>query len=345
MSTMTDIRSEKKARKRRSGAVEESCAPCCAPAHLRNPLCPALRRSAHGYSLIELLITLAIFALVTAMISSVYSAFIKNAAREKSTAKAELDVSNIFWPLVKEVQSAGFGAALTGTCSPGLTIAGSDLVIHSTATGDDSLAGTWSYIGTLCAVSLPEGERVVIMNTAQKSLMGSEEVDTGGYLTNCVEDYTTNIAYWSPFVNSGDLDCYETRYALTAYGADRPARCAPGANVQKLSRSVSRTVSTNYQPIMDCVLELDYRFGCINSSTGALSWHTGTTCPTGAKLRLARIGMVVQSSTRTDTQVPSVISLFEDLGGTLQKDITLTADQRYYTWKKREQTIPLRNLE
>ena len=93
-------------------------------------------------------------------------------------------------------------------------------------------------------------------------------------------------------------------------------------------------------------LDLDYRFGCISSS-GALTWQAGTDC-VNSKLRLVKVGIVVQSSPRRDLQGSNTITLFEDLGATSQKTITLdsiNATLRYYKWRKIEQTIILKNLE
>ena len=56
------------------------------------------------------MITLVIFTIVISMIYSVFNAFIKQATSERKTAKTEMDVINVAWPLLKEIQSAGFGA-------------------------------------------------------------------------------------------------------------------------------------------------------------------------------------------------------------------------------------------
>ena len=55
------------------------------------------------------MITLVIFAVVISMIYSVFNAFIKQATSERKTAKTEMDVINVAWPLLKEIQTAGFG--------------------------------------------------------------------------------------------------------------------------------------------------------------------------------------------------------------------------------------------
>jgi len=303
-----------------------------------------------GFSLIELLVVLAVFSVVTGMIYSVYSGFIRNAVLERKVAKTELDLASTFWPLTKEIGSAGFGLAKSGTgacvLAQAIAISGSELTIHSTASGDDALSGTWGYVSGGCATGItydPAQPNVVLINNLDKSLVASVQIGTGGVITGvCDTDYRDTFAYWIPYQSGGDLQCYETKYSLRAYDAGtKPAMCAAGA--QKLSRSVSRTTTTNYEPMLDCMQALHYRFGCINAS-GALTWQTGSSCGT-SKLKLIKVGMIIQSSTRTSTQTGPSMTLFEDLGSSLVQTVSLTAEQRNYRWKKRELLISLRNLE
>lgn len=303
-----------------------------------------------GTTLVELMITLVIFTIVISMIYSVFNAFIKQATSERKTAKTEMDVINVAWPMLKEIQSAGFGVPKTGTCSSTISVSSDVLTIHSTAAGNDEYAGKWSYVGTLCAVNtidIPNGENVVVINNTDRSRLGRETVNAS-VLPNCgTNNYVNNIAYWTKTDGSGTkLECYETNYSLRTYdpASSKPATCANGT--QKLSRRVSTDTAAlgNYQPMLDCVLDLAYRFGCINTSTGNLTWQTGTDCGT-SKLRLVKVGMIVQNSTRRDFQVPTPITLFEDLGATLKRDVTLSPEQRFYKWRKIEQTITLKNLE
>lgn len=294
-----------------------------------------------GGSLVELIITLAVFSIIMSMVYSVYNAFLKHAATQRKVAKTEMDVVNVAWPLIKEIQSAGFGVPSSGTCSSYIDVSGNELTIHSTAAGDDKYAGKWSYVGSSCSVTgLPASENVAVINNLDKSLLVYTTV-TGTTLSGtCDEKYVNQIAYWIPNSSPG---CYETKYALRDYDAGtRPSMCE--STTQKLSRSVSTTAgSTNYQPMLDCALSLGYRFGCIDTS-GNLAWRTDKNCGT-AKLRLVKVGMIIQNSPKRDSQVPATVTLFEDLGAALQSTVTLTTDQRYYKWRKLEQTITLRNLE
>lgn len=294
-----------------------------------------------GGSLVELIITLAVFSIIMSMVYSVYNTFLKHAATQRKAAKTEMDVVNVAWPLIKEIQSAGFGVPSSGTCSSYIDVSGNELTIHSAAAGDSQHAGKWSYIGSSCSVTgLPASENVAVINNLDKSLLVYTTVTGTTLSVTCDEKYVNQIAYWIPNSSPG---CYETKYALRPYSplSEKPAMCAP--NTMKLSRSASTSATTNYQPMLDCALSLGYRFGCIDTS-GNLAWRTDKNCGT-AKLRLVKVGMIIQNSPRRDSQVPATVTLFEDLGAALQNTITLTADQRYYKWRKVEQTITLRNLE
>jgi len=313
------------------------------------------------------MITLAIFAIIMSMIYSVYNAFLKMATAERKTAKTEMDVINVAWPLLKEIETAGFGVpkydcSSTTQCSCGLTVADrdsdgvNDLIIHSTAASDDQDAGKWSYIGTsgtTCTVTnmyASTSNNLVVINNTDKSRLGAVTVNASNELSSCGNN-ATNIAYWIP---SPSYECYETIYSLQPYGSgERPAICEP--NTRRLTRSVQTDTTPYFATMLDCVFGADsggdrgfnYRFGCISSS-GALSWQAGTDCGT-SKLRFVKIGFVVQSSTRRDVLSTTPITLFEGLldsgGFSLAVAIDLTTDQRYYKWRKVEQTITLKNLE
>jgi len=327
-------------------------------------------RDYRGITLIELMITLAIFSIILTAVYSVYISFLRHSTEERKIAKTELDVITTQWPLIKEIQTAGYGVPDSGSCTPAIIYPNEEggLTIHSTAAGDAINAGKWSYVRDLCAIdkvcsnditkscstdadcttpgtcisSIPDDENVVVIDTTSKKRRGAGGI-SNSKVNPCDSDYYdkfSTIAFWIP---STTLECYEIRYALRTYDSNtRPLMCE--SNTMKLSRSVSTTAgTTDYQPLLDCVLSLNFRFGCIDSS-GNITWQTDENCGS-AKLRLIRIGLLLQSSPRRNLQVPSTITLFEDLPPASQATINLTTDQRYYKWKKVEQTIPLRNLE
>ena len=323
-----------------------------------------------GASLVELLITLTVFSIIGTMMFSTYSTFLKQVTVERKKTKTELDIFNVSWPLIKEIETAGFGVPKTGTCGTAIGLASDVLTIHSTAAGDNQNAGAWSYVigttrGAVYGIDgtakpgVPIGGNIVIINTLDKSSLGLDTVSTdsagGGYyyLTVGTTSYTNNVAYWSPTDGSGtNLACYRTDYSLRDYdpASSKPAMCAPDGTVaaekvRKLSRRTSTDTAAlgNYRTMLDCVRTLAFRFGCIDAS-GNLTWRTDPTLCGTAKLRLMKIGMVIQASAKGGAS-PERIDLFEDLGSSFVVATTLTSDQRNYKWRKLEQTITLKNQE
>ena len=303
-----------------------------------------------GVTLVELIITLAIFSVMIAAAYSVFNGIIRHVTIERKDTKTELDIISTVWPLMKEIQSAGFGTAPAGSCSPSLRLDGNALIIHSTAAGDNKNAGKWSALDNDCSIhGIANGETVSIIKAGDRGYTGTGSI-TGNKVSPCNPEYHGNntcIAFWVP---SASLECYETRYALRSYtSGTRPVICQQGT--QKVSRSVSTIAgSTNYQPILDCVFGKDaqgdpgmnVRFGCIDTE-GSLNWRKDTNCG-ASDLRFVRIGMLVQGSTKTDIRGPAAITFFRDLGAPLTVTIDLSDEQRYFRWKKIEETIPLRNL-
>lgn len=297
----------------------------------------------NGVSLVELMITLAVFSIIVVMIYSVYNTFIKHAASERKTAKTEMDIVNVSWPLIKEIQSAGFGVPTSGICSSAASVSGSTLMIHSTAAGDSQHAGKWSFIASDCSISnIPNGESVVVINVLDRSKIGTATISAGKVGAICNSNFANNLAYWYP--SGGDIECYETSYSLEGYSSGTmPKMCANGTS--KLSRRVSNNANSGtFQPMLDCVLNVAFRFGCIDT-IGSLTWVTAPTACGTSKLRLIKIGAIVQSTLLRDLQVPSTITLFPDLETSLRVTTTLTTAQQNYKWRRLEETVTLRNID
>ena len=309
-----------------------------------------IHRNKCGVTLVELIITMAIFSVLFAAAYSVFNGIVRHISIERKDTKTELDIISVVWPLMKEIQTAGFGTASTGPCAPPVRLEDNALIIYSTAAGDNKNAGKWSSLDDDCSIhGISNGETVTIIKAGDREYMGTGSI-TGGRVSPCSHEYHGNntcIAFWVP---SASLECYETRYALRTYtSGTRPVICQQGT--QKISRSVSRIAgSTKFQPLLDCVfgkdaegdLGMNVRFGCIDAA-GNLHWRKNTDCGT-SHLRFVRIGVLVQGSTKTDIRGPAEITFFSDLGAPLTVTIDLSDEQRYFRWKKIEETIPLRNL-
>lgn len=307
-----------------------------------------LCRCPKGTTLVELMIVIGILSVIMVMVFAQFSTVLQMTNITRKNVKTESDIVTTIWPILKDIESAGFAIPATG-CSPSgmippIAYSSGVLKLHSTASGDKKNSGAWSIIGNNCAVTgIDSGEYVVIINPANKRRVAYTNVQSNLTLASCVSSWVGFIAYWVPA--DGALECYETAFSKRGYtSTNKPTLCADGT--VSFARSVVYNAdSTNYQPMLDCVLDVDFRFGCLNPTTGNLSWRADHNCTAlEGKLRFINVAIVLQESTRYDTQIPeSSITLFASTGS--PKTITLTSAQRYYKWKTVEKTIVLRNLE
>lgn len=304
-----------------------------------------------GVSLVELLITLAVFSVVVTLIYSVYNNFIKIAVTERKATKTELDVLNSVWPIFKEIQSSGFGAPneTASACFPPVAFASGVLTIHSTAAGDGRNAGRWSYVASDCSVSIPDNTRAVLVSPLDRRQISINNI-SAGKVSGCTAGsaQVNNVAYWFTDDTAAAVShaCYRTSYSLTAYtvASPIPNTCAPGSVRLAREVEVPPGTSAGAQPILDCVFpaSLSFRFGCITTA-GNIAWQTGTNCGSG-RLAYIRMGMLLQSSTYRDILSPAAITIFEDLPLANRVTLNLSAAQRNYKWKTIDQVIGLRNI-
>ncbi len=301
-----------------------------------------------GTSLVELLIAMSLFGLILGVMFTLYAAMLKTSTSTRKIAKVEAEITNTVWPIFKEIESAGFGVPANssgGSCTPEISYAAGNLVIHTTTTGTQTSSGSWSFIGTgACNVSgFNTGDAVSIINPSDKSSLGTTTVAAGGTLNGCQSTWPGNIACWIPAPASA---CFETEYALSA---TTTKTCASGT--QQLTRSSVAVGSVaNNQPMLDCVRAASYIFGCIDTS-GNVTWQTGNTCPLlnsngNYNPRFIRIGLVVQDSNQNEYSGPQPqpdIILFSDTAAS--NTVSLTTAQGKYRWRTIERTVSLRNLE
>ena len=143
-----------------------------------------MRRIANdrGFTLVELMIAMAIFAVVMSAVYSVYIAILKNVVTQRNVAKTELDVVTVAWPLAKEIYAAGYGVPPTTSA---LSYASRELTIHSTVAGDDEnvdkLPSLFNYIKNqyTFAIVISHDERVKKLYDTNIDVVGT---DNGSYI-------------------------------------------------------------------------------------------------------------------------------------------------------------------
>jgi len=338
-------------------------------------------RNISGFSLVELLVAVALLVGVIAIIFPQYISLTRHSSVTRKMIKTQADAYNNLEQMFKDIASAGFGLpAVSDNLPPGATSClrtadkaieitannnGSVIIIRSTAAGDKKEVGAWGVVSidsnsnvTLSYSSMVfKDDYLMILDTASGSFkkLGLLKFDASGK-SSLVEQFSDRrtfngkIAYWIP---DKDKVCYTTSFYLADYGSNdpKPDICAP--NGKKLMRSKDPPDPSGSAPIMDCVHDqgLAFLIGCMGSTSGIV-WSDPTmgSCPSSMIPRLVRVGVAVQAGPREKDPIsPASLTLFNGIvdgnGNSLGRNITLSNDERYYRWITLEKTIFLVNLE
>jgi type II secretory pathway pseudopilin PulG len=319
-------------------------------------------RNVSGFSLVELLVAVALLVGVFAIIFPQYISLTRHSAVTRKMIKTQADAYNNLEQMFKDIASAGFGLpAVSDNLPSGATSClrtadkaieikadnnGSvSIIIRSTAAGDKKEVGAWGVVSidsnsnvTLSYSSMVfKDDYLMILDTASEKFkkLGLLKFDANSRLS-LVEQYSDlqtlngKIAYWIP---DKDKVCYTTRFYLADYGSNdpKPDICAP--NGKKLMRSKDPPDGpSGSAPIMDCVHDqgLAFLIGCVGSTSG-IEWLDPTkgSCPSSMIPRLVRVGVVVQAGPREKDKIsPESLILFSGIvdgsGSSLSKDIKLS---------------------
>jgi type II secretory pathway pseudopilin PulG len=339
-------------------------------------------RNVSGFSLVELLVAVALLVGVFAIIFPQYISLTRHSAVTRKMIKTQADAYNNLEQMFKDIASAGFGLpAVSDNLPSGATSClrtadkaieikadnnGSvSIIIRSTAAGDKKEVGAWGVVSidsnsnvTLSYSSMVfKDDYLMILDTASEKFkkLGLLKFDASGK-SSLVEQFSARqtlngkIAYWIP---DKDKVCYTTSFYLADYDSNdpKPDICAP--NGKKLMRSKDPPDPSGSAPIMDCVHDqgLAFLIGCMGSTSGIV-WSDPTmgSCPSSMIPRLVRVGVAVQAGPREKDPIsPASLTLFNGIvdgnGNSLGRNITLSNDERYYRWITLEKTIFLVNLE
>jgi len=326
-----------------------------------------------GFSLVELLAAIALVSIILAIIFPQFASIVRYSASTRKAVKTQSDVFSDLEQMFKEISSAGFGLPVTNAnlsesvCvragNSAVVIDGKSLTVRSAGLGNKTGAGRWGVVDESVSVLMsvsnvlppPDGSSVMVIDTVDASLRKLaifKVVNSSGTLQlQTVKKYAPNdvikykIAYWIPTdSNSKICECYKTKFHLGSYensSSNKPSMCAEGTSVLKRNQDPPDGGGTS--PVLDCVKELEFRVGCVDSN-GNITWSTS--CEHSQKLKMVRLGMVVQSGVREkEVAFPySNLSLFGDLGSG-SVIVTLTEEERHYRWITAEKIISLPNVE
>jgi len=304
-------------------------------------------RNVSGFSLVELLVAVALLVGVFAIIFPQYISLTRHSAVTRKMIKTQADAYNNLEQMFKDIASAGFGLpAVSDNLPSGATSClrtpdkaieittnnnGSVIIIRSTAAGDKKEVGAWGVVSidsnsnvTLSYSSMVfKDDYLMILDTASENFkkLGLLKFDANSRLS-LVEQYSDlqalngKIAYWIPKDNDKNKDkvCYTTSFYLDDYSSSdpKPDICAP--NGKKLMRSKDPPDPSGSAPIMDCVHDqgLAFLIGCVGSTSG-IEWLDPTkgSCPSSMIPRLVRVGVVVQAGPREKDKIsPESLTLF-----------------------------------
>lgn len=289
-------------------------------------------RNENGVTLVELLVTLAIFSIVIAGVYGIYIAQVRLSTREYRITESEMEHQIFRSVIERDISMAGYGIAdkygsLTcnlypipggpAPCNP-IQISATDgtpdtLTLRGTALGLLSRAAQgWTYVRSTSPFTpntwadnrenVETGDKVVYMEPNAKEILG-----TGIYTFPAAPSTAErgSLVYDLHKVSANN-PYYAVQYLL---GGTPPTNCAQGT--QNLLRAESRNNdlpnASEREPILNCVLDFQVAFGLDTNEDGNIDlWDNGgvqtatytTTKTISARFKQARVYILVQVGNR-----------------------------------------------
>ncbi|WP_353684267.1 type II secretion system protein [Thermodesulfovibrio sp. 3907-1M] len=305
-----------------------------------------------GYSVVEILIVIAIMGILAGGILSAYRFIAKENVTRHLVAKQEQDVSVLINQLLKDVDSAGFGVDIDNLCSE-TTISSGSLQFPSLASREERWSGCWAVLnsGNLTIQSknfmgqdcqFPSAWYTVLDPVTKKSLCPANT----GYLCNDLNNMS-GIAFYATTENDYTYpQSFMVTYALNQ--ENLPKECARGT--YNLVKTIGTSRYSGYQanqPVISCVFPNGFKVRAGIQSGGSITYQDSLSNSDiqNHNLKLFRICLILQVGSAQDT--PSTQPQFSsDCGGGPTIDNTWWNNTgRWYRWKVVEQDIPLRNYQ
>ncbi len=285
---------------------------------------PAARlKGQKGFTIIELLVVMAIFGIMMTGILDAYLSQMTHNSREYRIAEAEIELEVAKQIIEEDLQAAGFGLAedygATGFDPKPIKVTNSnnapdELFIMGTPLGLEYVTSrAWSYMATSAPAfrtwgdareDLQANDRVIIISPDTKKLLtetvaGSEQWlfkynGSGANLTTIASAATYSspdvgtVAYglYPATGTANDLTArpyYTGRYYL---GDTAPAACAPGTrNLLRGESVTSETPDGSGQALLSCVLDFQVAVALDTNDDGTLEPDNGGTTAAGMDLK------------------------------------------------------------
>jgi type IV pilus assembly protein PilW len=312
-----------------------------------------------GYTIIEILIVIAIMAILAGGIFSAYRFIARENAWRHHVAKTEMDSEILINQIIKDIESAGFGidsSNLTRTSLTTQSIGGNNfsrLQVPGLSFRAERWSGCWAelkdgkitnrsknYMGVAC--QFPNDWYIVLEPYTKKNLCPQAT----SYLCNDLSGLS-GLAFYATNNNSYNYpQAFMMSYGVS--GTNLPKECASGT--YNLTKTLGTEGFQGYQadqPVISCLFPGGFRVRAGIESGSTINYSNTITASDiqNKRLKLFRVCLITQIGYRQDTATTPPQFSGECGGGpsinnTWWKDIG-----RWYRWKVMEINIPLKNYQ
>lgn len=305
-----------------------------------------------GYSIIEILIVIAIMGILAGGIISAYRFIAKENVWRHVVAKQEQDVSVLVSQLVKDIEGAGFGIDVDNFTLTSIS-SGTLLQFPSLASREEKYSGCWAvlrngsltiqsknFLGQDC--SFPSAWYTVLDPVSKKNQCPS----SSGYLCNDLTGMT-GIAFYATTDNDYVYpQSFMVTYSITQ--TNLPKECAQGT--YNLVKAIGTSGYQGYladQPVISCIFPGGFKIRAGLDAGGSISYQDSLSSSdiTNKKLKLFRVCLILQVGARQDTVTTQPQFSSNCAGGPTIDNTWWNNTGRWYRWKVVEQDILLNNYQ
>jgi len=306
-----------------------------------------------GYSIVEILIVIAIMGILAGGILTAYRFIAKENVQRHLVAKQESDVNVLINQLLKDIESAGFGIDVDNLTLASLSTG--TVQFPSLATREEALSGCWAVLnnGSLTIQSknflgqdcqFPSAWYVVLDPMSKKIITKS-----GQCVDSLCSDLTgmSGLAFFATTKSTYQYpQSFIITYSLTQ--TNLPKECASGT--YNLVKTLGTSGYSGYQanqPVISCVFPDGFKGRAGIQSGGTIVYQDTVSSSDiqNGNLKLFRICLIMQIGARQNTATIQP-QWSTDCGGGPTIDSTWWNNTgRWYRWKVIEQDIPLRNYQ